>query len=73
MESDEYRQPHGNFSNRSHPPKQNRSEVLMGLAAWRVLENRKKMKWQGVNMSDNGQGPKSAKGLGNGPRMVVRG
>ena len=30
------RQPYSNFSNRPHPPRQNRGAVLMGIAVWRV-------------------------------------
>ena len=40
------RQPYSNFSNRPHPPRQNRGAVLMGIAVWRVTEKPKKIKWQ---------------------------
>ena len=40
------RQPYSNFSNRPHPPRQNRGAVLMGMAVWRVTEKPKKIKWQ---------------------------
>ena len=46
MESDGSRQPYSNFSNRPHPPRQNRGAVLMGIAVWRVTEKPKKIKWQ---------------------------
>ena len=42
MESDGSRQPYSNFSNRPHPPRQNRGAVLMGIAVWRVTEKPKK-------------------------------
>ena len=35
------RQPYSNFSNRPHPPRQNRGAVLMGIVLWRVTENPK--------------------------------
>ena len=44
----------------------------MGIAVWRVAEKNSK-NGNGVNMSDNGQGPKLGKVIGNGPRMVARG
>ena len=37
--SDGSRQPYSNFSNRPHPPRQNRGAVLMGSVLWRVTEN----------------------------------
>ena len=40
------RQPYSNFSNRPHPPRQNRGAVLMGIAVWRVTEKPKQIKWQ---------------------------
>ena len=40
------RQPYSNFSNRPHPPRQNRGAVLMGIAVWRVAEQLKNIKWQ---------------------------
>ena len=46
MESDGSRQPYSNFSNRPHPPRQNRGAVLMGIAVWRVAEKPKKIKCQ---------------------------
>ena len=67
------RQPYSNFSNRPHPPRQNRGAVRMGIAVWRVTEKPKKENGNGVNMSDHRQGPKSGKVDGNGPRMVARG
>ena len=45
MESDGSRQPYSNFSNRPHPPRQNRGAVLMGIAVWRVTENPKIAIW----------------------------
>ena len=44
------RQPYSNFSNRPHPPRQNRGAVLMGIAVWRVTEKPKKIM---PNMSPN--------------------
>ena len=38
------RQQYSNFSNRPHPPKQNRGAVLMGIAVWRVVEKPNKNK-----------------------------
>ena len=43
------RQPYSNFSNRPHPPRQNRGAVLMGIAVWRVTEKPKK-NGNGVNV-----------------------
>ena len=60
INSDGSRQPYSNFSNRPHPPRQNRGAVLMGIAVWRVTERPPK-NCNGVNMSDNGQGPASEK------------
>ena len=66
------RQPYSNFSNQPHPPRQNRGAVQMGITVWRVAEKPKKIKWHLAKVSAAGHGPKSAKVVGNGPRMVAR-
>ena len=43
----------------------------MGISVWRVAEER--TKYNGVNTSGNGQGPKSEKDVGNGSRMAAKG